>query len=346
MAMRHQPVLKNEVLEYLKPTPGENFIDCTFGFGGHSFAILEKIKPDGKVLGIEADEKEIEILEKGGLNERLVLVRGNFSDLRKIAQENNFSPVNGILFDLGFSSWQIEASGRGFSFQKDEPLDMRLDTRALMTAKQIVNSWPKEKLAEIFRENGEERYALRIADLIYQSRRRKEIETTSQLVEIIRKAVPFAYQRRKIPRSGKPQGGKLDLLKTADLLAPAAAIGIFIGRIGCFLINDHQGAPANLPWAIRWLDGISRHPVALYLSLNGLILFLILLFLKPKLKKPGQLAFIFLTYYAASRFLLDFTRASGTALSDPHYLNLTFSQWASLAILIAILFHLKKRRQV
>ena len=161
----------------------------------------------------------------------------------------------------------------------------------------------------------------------------------------------WLYLRRSKPQRGKPQGGKpqrgkLDLLKTANLLAPAAAIGIFIGRIGCFLINDHQGAPANLPWAIRWLDGISRHPVALYLSLNGLILFLILLFLKPKLKKPGQLAFIFLTYYAASRFLLDFTRASGTALSDPHYLNLTFSQWASLAILIAILFHLKKRRQV
>ena len=147
-------------------------------------------------------------------------------------------------------------------------------------------------------------------------------------------------------RRSKPQRGKLDLLKTANLLAPAAAIGIFIGRIGCFLINDHQGAPANLPWAIRWLDGISRHPVALYLSLNGLMLFLILLFLKSRLKRPGHLAFIFLTYYAASRFLLDFTRASGTALSDPHYLNLTFSQWASLAILIAILFHLKKRRQV
>lgn len=255
MAMRHQPVLKNEVLEYLKPTPGENFIDCTFGFGGHSFAILEKIKPDGKVLGIEADEKEIEILEKGGLNERLVLVRGNFSDLRKIAQENNFSPVNGILFDLGFSSWQIEASGRGFSFQKDEPLDMRLDTRALMTAKQIVNSWPKEKLAEIFRENGEERYALRIADLIYQSRRRKEIETTSQLVEIIRKAVPFAYQRRKIPRSGKPQGGKHFATKTFQALRIA--------------VNDELGnLEKALPQALELLEKDGRLAVISFQSLE------------------------------------------------------------------------------
>ncbi|MBU1136804.1 16S rRNA (cytosine(1402)-N(4))-methyltransferase RsmH [Patescibacteria group bacterium] len=196
--MHHQPVLKNEVLEYLKPTPGENFIDCTFGFGGHSFPLLEKIKPEGKILGIETDGEVIKVLKKDKLDEKLILVQGNFSDLKKIAQKNNFSPVNGILFDLGFSSWQIEKSGRGFSFQKNEPLDMRLDNRALKTAEQIVNSWPKDNLAKIFREYGEERYAFRIADLIYRSRKETRIETTGQLIEIIRRAVPFAQQRRKI----------------------------------------------------------------------------------------------------------------------------------------------------
>ncbi|OIO50548.1 MAG: 16S rRNA (cytosine(1402)-N(4))-methyltransferase, partial [Parcubacteria group bacterium CG1_02_44_65] len=156
---------------------------------------------------------------------------------------------------LGFSSWQIEASGRGFSFQKDEPLDMRLDTRALMTAKQIVNSWPKEKLAEIFRENGEERYALRIADLIYQSRRRKEIETTSQLVEIIRKAVPFAYQRRKIPRSGKPQGGKHFATKTFQALRIA--------------VNDELGnLEKALPQALELLEKGGRLAVISFQSLE------------------------------------------------------------------------------
>jgi len=159
------------------------------------------------------------------------------------------------LFDLGFSSWQIEASGRGFSFQKDEPLDMRLDTWALMTAKQIVNSWPKEKLAEIFRENGEERYALRIADLIYQSRRRKEIETTSQLVEIIRKAVPFAYQRRKIPRSGKPQGGKHFATKTFQALRIA--------------VNDELGnLEKALPQALELLEKGGRLAVISFQSLE------------------------------------------------------------------------------
>jgi len=129
---------------------------------------------------------------------------------------------------------------------------------------------------------------------------------------------------------------KLNFLKIADLLAPATALGIFIGRLGCLLINDHQGAPANLPWAILWPDGISRHPVALYLSLNGLILFFLLKFLKPKLKKPGQLAFVFLIYYAASRFLLDFTRAIGALLSDPHYWALTVSQWVGLTVLTGV----------
>ena len=136
---------------------------------------------------------------------------------------------------------------------------------------------------------------------------------------------------------------KLNFLKIADLLAPAAALGIFIGRIGCFLINDHQGASAALPWAILWPDGISRHPVALYLSLNGLILFFLLRFLKPKLKKPGQLALVFLIYYAVSRFLLDFTRVVGAPLSDPHYWALTVSQWVSVIIFAAIaVFHLRK----
>jgi len=196
--MRHQPVLKNEVLKYLAPSAGEKFIDCTFGFGGHSFEILKKIKPNGQLLGIEADEKEIAISKKDGLDKNLTLVQGNFSELGKIARENNFSPVSGILFDLGFSSWQIEASGRGFSFQKDEPLDMRLDTRGEMTAERIINSWPKEKLALIFKEYGEERRAHRIADRIYRFRKTNRIRTTGQLVEIIRRAVPFSGQRKKI----------------------------------------------------------------------------------------------------------------------------------------------------
>ena len=137
---------------------------------------------------------------------------------------------------------------------------------------------------------------------------------------------------------------KLNFLKTADILAPAIALGIFIGRIGCFLINDHQGAVTSLPWAIQWADGSLRHPIALYLSLNGLILFFVLLKLRKKLIKPGQLFFIFLAWYAISRFFLDFLRASDTVLADPHYWGLTISQWFSLLIPIILFACLKFRR--
>jgi len=135
---------------------------------------------------------------------------------------------------------------------------------------------------------------------------------------------------------------KLNFFKVADMVAPAVALGMFIGRIGCFLINDHQGAITTLPWAIKWMDGTFRHPIALYLSLNGLILFFILFYLRQRLTKPGQLFFIFLFYYSISRFLLDFLRAGDTVLADPHYLGLTSSQWLSLIILVGLFFMLRK----
>jgi len=195
--MNHIPVLLKEVLKYFNPHSGENFIDCTVGFGGHALSILKRIAPQGKVLGIEIDEKVLEILKKKTISERLILIQGSFTDLKKIAKENSFDSINGILFDLGMSSWQIEESSRGFSFKKNEPLDMRFGDKSL-TAEEIINRWPKEELIKIFQEYGEERYARRIAYRICQTRQTKPIKTTNQLVEIIQKAVPNRYQHRRI----------------------------------------------------------------------------------------------------------------------------------------------------
>jgi phosphatidylglycerol:prolipoprotein diacylglycerol transferase len=125
----------------------------------------------------------------------------------------------------------------------------------------------------------------------------------------------------------------LSFLRLADILTPSIALGIFIGRIGCFLIKDHPGAITNLPWAIQWPDGIFRHPVALYLSLNGLIMFLVLWLLRTRLKKTGQLFIIFLLWYSAARFFLDFTR-----VNDPQYSGLFISQWISLFVLVGLFF--------
>ncbi len=125
--------------------------------------------------------------------------------------------------------------------------------------------------------------------------------------------------------------------RIADLTALIAPISIAIGRVGCSLINDHQGAETSLPWGIIWPDGVIRHPVAEYLIISALIIFLILRFLKPKLKKPGQLFFSFLFLYSFSRFFLDFTRSTGTPLSDPHYFGLSITQWLSLVVIFAIM---------
>jgi 16S rRNA (cytosine1402-N4)-methyltransferase len=188
--MNHIPVLLKEVLECLNPGPGQNFIDCTIGFAGHAIPILERVAPIGKVLGIELDK---EIFKKLKSQDNIILVQGNYADLKQIVKENNFYPINGILFDLGMSSWQIEEKGRGFSFQKDEPLDMRVNNGQL-TAEEIINQWPEKELVRVFQEYGEERYAGRIAKIICQIRQTRPIKTTKQLVDLIIKIVP----RKKI----------------------------------------------------------------------------------------------------------------------------------------------------
>jgi phosphatidylglycerol:prolipoprotein diacylglycerol transferase len=138
----------------------------------------------------------------------------------------------------------------------------------------------------------------------------------------------------------------LNFWQIADMIAPALALGIFIVRIGCSLINDHQGTITDLPWAIKWSDGSLRHPVAEYLALNGLVLFVILWLVQKlvqkKTKKSGRVFIIFLAWYGLSRFFLDFLRAKDTVLSDPRFWDLTVSQWISLSILFILVIMLLK----
>ncbi|MEK7104152.1 MAG: 16S rRNA (cytosine(1402)-N(4))-methyltransferase RsmH [Patescibacteria group bacterium] len=193
--MSHIPVLLNEVIEYLNPKPNENFIDCTLGFSGHAEAILEKIKPNGRVLGIEWDEEKLKVQSsKFKVEKRLVVVNDSYANLRDIIEREKFYPVNGIFLDLGLSSWEVDNSGRGFSFQKDEELDMRFSQNQSLTAKEIINKWPEQDLAEIFQEYGQERFAKNIARNIVEVRLQQPVETTSQLVEIIRKSFPRSYK--------------------------------------------------------------------------------------------------------------------------------------------------------
>ena len=192
----HISVLQKEVLEYLAPGRNQNFIDCTFGRGGHSFAILKKNSPNGKVLAIDWNIESVKLAESQK-NKRLIPVCENFAKLEKIVQEREFTPVSGILFDLGMSSWHLEESGRGFSFLRDEPLDMRYNPQNALRAEDIVNKWPLYQVESVLREYGQERFAKRIASRIISERKLKPIKTTMELVDIIGKAIFGQYFIRR-----------------------------------------------------------------------------------------------------------------------------------------------------
>jgi len=197
----HIPVLLDEVLKYVNPGPDQNFVDATLGFAGHANGILERNGPSGKVLGIEADSELYKRIaaEK---NDRLILVNNSYINLKKIVADNKFSPINGIVADLGMSSWHLDQSGRGFSFLKDEPLDMRYSARTdadgTRTAAEIINSWSEKELADIFYKYGEEKFSRQIAKKTIESRKIKSIVNTFYLIEVIKSATPFWYHRRKI----------------------------------------------------------------------------------------------------------------------------------------------------
>lgn len=184
----HQPVMLNEVLEALDPKPGQHFVDATLGAGGHAQAILEETAPAGKLLGIERDPEILAIARErlASFGPRLVPVCATYDQMKEIAKKRKMVPIRGVLFDLGISSWHLEHSGRGFSFLRDEPLDMRFNPAAAgQTAADLLQNFSEEELARVFEKYGEEPYAKRIAHAIVRTRKRLRFERTGQLVESI-----------------------------------------------------------------------------------------------------------------------------------------------------------------
>lgn len=193
----HIPVLTNQVLEFLHPKPGEVFIDCTLGTGGHAEAILERLAGQGAVYGIDADSRNLDLARKRLINHNHVhFTRDNFENLEAIGSQilSKEGKISGILFDLGLSSLHVEEAVRGFSFQRDGPLDMRFDTSQPLTAAEIVNTYPLEKLIFIFQTYGEEKFSYRIARKIIESRRDKRFTTTTELADSI--ANIFSHGRK------------------------------------------------------------------------------------------------------------------------------------------------------
>lgn len=185
----HTPVMVAEAIAALAVQPGGRYIDCTVGCGGHAKAILDYSSPGGQLLGLDADPEALKIAEEvlEPYSGSFLLVHDNFVNLEAICHKQDFSPVHGILFDLGLSSLQLDSPERGFSFQRDAPLDMRFNPHQKLTAAQIVNTYSEAELASLLRNYGEERLAYRIARRIVEAR---PLSTTLELARIVEEATP------------------------------------------------------------------------------------------------------------------------------------------------------------
>ncbi len=190
--IRHIPVMVKEVIEVLSPRPGGIYIDATVGPGGHTLEILRHIGLEGRVLGIDRDEETLNLARQRINDNRVLLRKGLFSEIKKIAADEGISEVDGILFDFGISMVQVKDMERAFSFSSDYPLDMRMDRSKGVTAEDIVNTYPARELERILRDYGEERLAERITRAIISHRRKGRIESCKELADIVSKV----YGRR------------------------------------------------------------------------------------------------------------------------------------------------------
>ncbi len=192
MNFNHQSVMLEEVLKSLDVKADGIYLDCTLGGGGHALAIGKKLSAQAQLIGLDQDDDAINAATQNlsGLACKVKIVRENFSRLDKVLDDLGVEKINGVLFDLGVSSHQIDTPERGFSYMKNSPLDMRMDRRQKLTARDVINSFEQDRLIKIFREYGEERFAKRIAAAICNARKISPINTTGELVKIIETAAP------------------------------------------------------------------------------------------------------------------------------------------------------------
>lgn len=188
----HTPVLADKILEHLVIEKGGTYVDCTVGAAGHSLKILENLTSEGRLIAIDRDEKALAIAKENLkiFSGRIFFIHGNFKNLKNILENSGIKEVCCCLFDIGMSSMQISDKERGFSFQFDAPLDMRMDIKDKIRAADLVNNLSREKLENILLEFGEERYSNRIAKGIIRARQKKQIKTTLELVNIVLSSIP------------------------------------------------------------------------------------------------------------------------------------------------------------
>lgn len=236
----HIPIMVEQVLCLLSPERGGIFVDGTLGGGGHAEAVLSRLPPGSRLIGIDRDAAAIAAASQrlapfGG---RFVALKGNFFDMAALLATRGVQAVDGILLDLGVSSYQLDTPERGFSYHEDAPLDMRMDTSAPLSASQVVNQYSQEALRDIIRDYGEERYAARVAGAIVKARQQKPIESTLELAEIIKRAIPAAnrregphparrtFQALRIAVNGELDGLEQAICQAHDLLRPGGRMAV------------------------------------------------------------------------------------------------------------------------
>ena len=200
----HVPVLYEECMNNLNIKPDGIYVDGTLGGGGHAYGIGQRLSEKGLLIGIDRDQDALDAAAKrlAPLQCRKILVRSTYAEIKNVLEQEGVSGIDGALLDIGGSSFQLDNSERGFSYMQDAPLDMRMSREDLLTAADVLNGYTKQQLTDIIREYGEERWAGRIAEFIVRARQDKEIETTWQLVDIIKAAIP-ASARREGPHPAK-----------------------------------------------------------------------------------------------------------------------------------------------
>ncbi len=234
----HIPVLYSEVLEALAIRAGGRYIDGTLGWGGHSAGILEHAAPDGQLLGIDQDAMALEAARErlAPFGDRATIVYGNYRQLRMLASAQGWEAVDGILLDIGVSSPQLDTAERGFSFQADAPLDMRMDQQQPLTAADLVNTLPENELADLIYTYGEERQSRRIAQRIVQQRRTRPLTRTSELAEIVSRALggkrgpthpaTRTFQALRIAVNDELKALEEGLHAATDLLRPGGRLAV------------------------------------------------------------------------------------------------------------------------
>jgi len=200
----HIPIMLPQVLELLKPERGGIFVDGTLGGGGHAEAVLERLPEGSRLIGIDRDGAAIKAASErlARFGEKFMAIRGNFFDMKQLLASAGVEKIDGALMDLGVSSHQLDTPERGFSYHEEAPLDMRMDERAAFSAYDVVNGYSAEELGRVIRDYGEERFAFRVANRIVKERAAKPIETTTELAEIIKSAIP-ASNRREGPHPAR-----------------------------------------------------------------------------------------------------------------------------------------------